>query len=156
MLQRPLRVLGKWAIAPPMSALDHVWHRSAGAVALLVAFAVLLGSLCPRGWFVCVDGETIALVGEHHADGHHTNAHHGEHDCGQTNCGDKDCLDFALSLVLDDQTVAPVNWGVLPPGFVLASLPDLTAAVASSPRLWCADIHDPPPLPFVSQIRLLV
>ena len=139
-----------------MSALDHVWHRSAGALALVVAFAVLLGSLCPRGWFVCLDGENIALVDEHHADGHHTNAHHGEHDCGQTNCGEKDCLDFALSLVLDDQTVVPGNWAVLPAGCVLARLPDLTAAAANTTTRWCADIHVPPPLPFVRHIRLLV
>lgn len=143
-----------------MSALHHLLRRSAGALALVLAFAVLLGSLCPRGWFVCVHDEAFVLV-----DGHHANADDsacGGHDgcladgCPSVPGEENGCLDLALSFVLDDQTVAVPVWSVMPRGPVLASLPDLNAAADAA----CVPSHDlvggPPPSPFITHIRLLV
>lgn len=142
-----------------MSALHHLLRRSAGALALVLAFAVLIGSLCPRGWFICVHDEAFVLV-----DGHHANADDaacGDDGCPADGCPstpteDTGCLDLALSFVLDDQTVALPVRGVLPSGPVLASLPDLTAAAVTV----CVPSRDlvggPPPSPFVIHIRLLV
>ena len=114
-----------------------------------------MGSLCPRGWFVCLHDEAMVLVDGHHADGHDGC---GEKDCcpirGVAGAG---CLDLALSLVLDDQTVALPTWAALPAGPVIASLPDLTAAAANGSTPVRASILDgPPPSPFVAHIRLLV
>jgi len=134
-----------------MSALHHLLHRSAGAIALVLACMVLLGSLCPRGWFVCVHDHELALVDAHHAQ---------EHDgCAEADCCPGDagsCQDLALSLVLDDQTTALLVWGVLPAGAVLATLPDLNAAAMNQRLPRRAILGEPPPSPFVSHIRLLV
>lgn len=142
-----------------MSALHHLLHRSAGALALVLAFAVLLGSLCPRGWFVCVHDEAFVLV-----DGHHANADDaacGDEGCPADGCPsapaeDNGCLDLALSFVFDDQTVAVPVWGVMPRGPVLASLPDLSAAAIAVCVPSCDLVGGPPPSPFVTHIRLLV
>jgi hypothetical protein len=143
-----------------MSALHHLLQRSAGATALMLALAVLMGSLCPRGWFVCVHDETMALVdGNHAVDGHHAD---GQDGCGERDCcptggaPGADCLDLALSLVLDDQTIVSPVWTALPAGTVLASLPDLTAAASRGSVPLRALIGGPPPSPFTTHIRLLV
>ncbi len=135
----------------------HHLRRYTGALALALAFAVLLSSLCPRGWFVCVHDEALVLV-----DGHHANEHAGESaTCGAEDCcaGDQEgCLDLALSLVLNDQTMALPIWNVLPSGPVLANLPDLAAAArARTDGLPRPDADaQPPPWSFVCHIRLLV
>lgn len=136
-----------------MSSLNHVLRRSAGAIALVLAVAVLMGSLCPRGWFVCVHEHDVVLVDGTHA------LEHG--DCADTDCCPADaetggCLDLALSLVLDDQTNTSPAWGVLPPGTVLAKLPDLNAAAQNKWLSFAATLGEPPPSPFVSHICLLV
>lgn len=160
---------------PTMSALHHLLRRSTGAVALVLALAVLLGSVCPRGWFLCVHDETFALVDAHHANGS------GPADCDHddecpSGCPERDgcpagggcpgddgcpdgagCLDLAVSFVLDDQTNAALVWGTLPSGPLIAHLPDLDAAAAlrcGSPPPGLAG--GPPPSPFVSLIRLQV
>lgn len=146
-----------------MSALHHLLRRSAGAMALVLAFAVLLGSLCPRGWFVCVHDEAFVLV-----DGHHANADDaacGEHGCPADGCpaappapaDDHDgCLDLALSFVFDDQSVALPVREELPSGPVLSCLPDLSAAAFAV----CVPSREltggPPPSRFIAHIRLLV
>ncbi len=141
-----------------MSALHHLLRRSAGALALVLAFAVLLGSLCPRGWFVCVHEHDMVLV-----DGAHAQDQAGCNDddcCPADAAGADGCLDLALSLVLDDQIKPLPVRDVLPAGVVWATLPDLTAAAQS---VWLppdarmgARLGEPPPSPFVSHIRLLV
>ncbi|MBA3700719.1 MAG: hypothetical protein H0W78_17870 [Planctomycetes bacterium] len=137
-----------------MSALHHLLHRSTGAIALALAFAVLVGSLCPRGWFVCVHAETVALVDEHHAQDGSAGQACGEHDCCPH---DSDgCLDLALSLVLDDQTAAWQVWGALPSGAVLATVPDLSSAAGNAWASAHQMVGGPPPSPFVVHIRLLV
>lgn len=138
---------------PTMSSLLHQLRRCAGATALVLAFAVLVGSLCPRGWFVCVHEHDVVLV-----DGAHAQEHG---DCAETDCCPTDadtggCLDLALSLVLDDQTNASLVWGVLPAGTVLAILPDLNAAAQNKWLTVAATLGEPPPHPFVSHICLLV
>ena len=133
-----------------MSALHHLLRRSAGALALVLAFAVLVGSLCPRGWFVCVHDEAFVLV-----DGHHANE---QSTCGEEDCcpADDNCLDLALSLVLDDQTVALPMLAALPSGPVISSVPNLTAAALNACTPLRAVIGGPPPSPFVSHVCLLV
>ena len=81
-----------------MFALHHLLRRSAGALALVLAFAVMLSSLCPRGWFICMHDEAFVLV-----DGHHANADkasRGDHACGDHACGDRASGDRACG----DQT----------------------------------------------------
>jgi len=141
-----------------MSAVRHLLRRCTRAIALVLALGVLLGSLCPRGWFVCVHEHGVVLVDGAHAQ--------DQADCNDDDCcpadaaGADGCLDLALSLVLDDQiTPMPVR-DVLPAGVVWATLPDLKVA-AQSVRLplgaWFGTkLGEPPPSPFVSHIRLLV
>ena len=131
-----------------MSAVRHLLRRSAGVLALVLAVAVLLGSLCPRGWFVCVHEDAVELVDGQHADA----ADCRDHAC----CHEDGCLDLAVSLVLDDQAVALPSWAALPAGDILAELPDLTIAAADAWWPCATAIDDPPPSPFVSHIRLLV
>lgn len=135
-----------------MSSLHHLLRRCAGAIALVLACAVVVGSLCPRGWFVCVHEHDVVLVDGTHAQ--------DQGDCADADCcpaeGAGGCLDLALSLVLDDQTTALPVWGVLPPGSVLATLPDLNAAAQSKWLAFAATLGEPPPSPFVSHICLLV
>lgn len=120
----------------------------------MLAFAVLLGSLCPRGWFVCVHEHGVVLVDGAHA------LEQGE--CAEADCCPADadgaggCLDLALSLVFDDQTAALPIWDALPTGALLATLPDLNAAAQSVWLPLGAMLGEPPPSPFVSHIRLLV
>jgi hypothetical protein len=138
------------ALLPP------ILRRSVGLIALALAVAVLLGSLCPRGWFVCLHQQTVALTDAGHAtDGHGCVVDDG---CGETDCcpGADGCLDLAISLVLDDLgAVAPVQVS-LPVAPVIASLPDAThglATLESPPRIRLGD----PPLPdLIRHVRLLV
>ena len=135
-----------------MSVLHHLLRRRIGAIALVLACAVLVGSLCPRGWFVCVHEHGVVLVDAAHAQEHGA--------CADADCcpadDDAGCLDLALSLVLDDQTNALPGWDVLPPGAVLATLPDLNAAAQSKWLAFAATLGEPPPSPFLSHICLLV
>lgn len=152
-----------------MSALHHLLRRSTGALALVLAFAVLLGSVCPRGWFLCVHDGALALVDGHHANGSDAAGCDEDDDCPSgcpegEGCPEGDdcaegagCLDMAVSFVLDDQTNATLIWGTLPSGPLIARLPDLNAAAAlrtGSPPHELAG--GPPPSPFVSHIRLQV
>jgi hypothetical protein len=135
-----------------MSTLHHLLRRCTGAIALVLACAVLVGSLCPRGWFVCVHEHDLVLVGGAHVQ--------EQGDCPDADCcpadDDTGCLDLALSLVLDDQTTALPVWGVLPPGVVFATLPDLKAAAQSVWLPLDANLGEPPPSRFVSHICLVV
>lgn len=115
----------------------------------MLALAVLMGSLCPRGWFVCVHEDAVALADAGHAA---DDGLCGEDDC----CPDDGCLDLAISLVLDDQAaVAPVVLA-LPPAALVEVLPDARHAVATvqvPPRGFLGD----PPLPdLIRHVRLLV
>jgi hypothetical protein len=135
-----------------MSAVHHLLRRCTGAIALVLACAVVVGSLCPRGWFVCVHEHDVVLV-----DGAHAQE---QGDCPDADCCPADdhtgCLDLALSLVFDDRTTALPAWDALPPGMVLATLPDLKAAAQSAWLPLKATLGEPSPALFVSPIRLLV
>lgn len=135
---------------PAMSVLHHLSRRTAGALALVLACAVLVGSLCPRGWFVCVHGQDIALAGADHAD--------EEHGCTEQDCcpGTDGCLDLAISLVLDDQNAGAPLPVSLPESPMVGLLPDATRGVMTleSPR-WI-HLGDPPLPDLIRHVRLLV
>lgn len=131
-----------------MTFLHPLLRRSAGLIALVLAFAVLVGSLCPRGWFVCMHEDTVALTGAGHA------ADQGG--CDDDCCPEDGCLDLAISLVLDDQTAAANVPVALPVAPVVEFLPDARRGVAvlELPR---HTLPGDPPLPdLIRHVRLLV
>ncbi len=129
--------------------LVHQLRHSAGLIAVALACAVLIGSLCPRGWFVCVHAESVALTGAGHA------AEHGSCDSAAC-CTEDDCLDFAISLVLDDQVASIQAHVSLPLAPLVEILPDTRRGVGSleSPRHMPPD--DPPLPALIRHVRLLV
>lgn len=142
---------------PTMSAFHHLLRRASGLFALGLALAVLMGSLCPRGWFVCVHPGQFELVDVQHAEGADV--------CGESDCcadageaGDG-CLDFAVSLVFDDQLAVPTLALSHLTGGVLVALPGLLDSSDRAVVLLGVSgeqIHSPPVTPFLQHIRLLV
>lgn len=132
-----------------MTLLHPLLRRCAGLIALGLAFAVLVGSLCPRGWFVCVHEDSVALTGAGHA------ADQGA--CDEDDCCPEDgCLDLAISLVLDDQTAVATAPVALPVAPLVEFLPDARRGVAvlELPR---HTLPGDPPLPaLIRHVRLLV
>lgn len=132
-----------------MSALHPLLRRTAGLLALGLALVVLLGSLCPRGWFVCLHGQSVALADTGHAADDGTC---GEEDC----CPDDGCLDLAISLVLDDQAAGAPVVVSLPSAVVVELLPDAVLG-ATTPVLPAPGRLADPPLPdLIRHVRLLV
>lgn len=132
-----------------MSALHLLLRRTAGLIALGLALAVLVGSLCPRGWFVCVHEDAVTLADAGHA------ADDGA--CGEDDCCPEDgCLDLAISLVLDDQAaVAPVTL-TLPSAMLVQVLPDARHAVTNVQVPSRGFMGDPPLPDLIRHVRLLV
>lgn len=143
-----------------MSAFLRQLRCAPGLLALGLAFALVMGSLCPRGWFVCVHPDQLELVDEQHAD--------GASPCTVAACCTADrcaedstgCLDFAVSLLLDDQVYVPVLALSRLVGGSCESLPGLvqTADQASSRAVAVLDkqIDSPPRTSLQGEIRLLI
>ena len=124
-------------------------RRTAGLLALGLALAVLVGSLCPRGWFVCVHEQSVALT--------HTGHATGEGVCDSDDCCPaQGCLDLAISLVLDDQIAAPLAPLALPVASLVEFLPDAArdAILLETPRH--AQPGGPPLPDLIRHVRLLV
>jgi hypothetical protein len=132
---------------------DRPLHqRRAGLIALALGLLVGLGSLVPRGWFLCLhDDGAVALADQAHASAQ--DAHH----CIDDGCGHDDtgCLDLAVALVLDDQPWAIAQLLVLPPAPLLLLLPSFDRVVLGR-RSGRAGVPAPSPPGQVLTIRLQV
>jgi hypothetical protein len=140
-----------------MIPLHHLLRRSSRAMALGLVALLVVGSWCPRGWFVCLhEGEGMHLVGIDHSG---DTAAGDDDDCGGDCCPHdaEGCLDLAVSLVGDLQSHGSPVLPALPPGSLLAALPDLAHAVAVAGSLPSRGrIAESPPSFFVSHVCRLV
>ncbi len=153
-----------------MPACPYVLRCASRVFALGLALALVLGSLCPRGWFICVHPGQIALVDEQHAAGAGECA---EHTCcvdgktetkAETKAERKTetptgCLDYAVSLVFDDQLMVPSLTLTHLTGGMMAALPGLSDTSNDTVRRFGAAAepdHSPPGTIFLRHIRLLV
>jgi hypothetical protein len=140
-----------------MSVFHQLLRRASGLFALGLALALVMGSLCPRGWFICVQPGQVELVDVQHADGADA--------CGDSDCcadgidvGDG-CLDFAVSLVFDDQLAVPTLALTHLTGGVKVALPgllDSSERIVAHVGAMRKQIHSPPGTACLKHISLLV